>query len=65
MRNCNKCAKDNLCDGCDKLVNQKQEFSANLNEMKREPPNELVTCFLSIYQFEKDQNILFMKCIFN
>ena len=28
-----------LCDGCDKLVNQKKEFSANLNQMKREPPN--------------------------
>ena len=40
MRNCNKCAKDILCDGCDKLVNQNIDFSANLNELKREPPNE-------------------------
>ena len=24
----------------DKLVKQKKEFSANLNELKREPPNE-------------------------
>ena len=39
MRNCNKCAKDILCDNCDKLVNQKREFSANLNELKREAPN--------------------------
>ena len=39
MRNCNKCTKDVLCDDCDKLVNQKKEVSANLNELKREPPN--------------------------
>ena len=39
MRNCNKCTKDILCDDCDKLVNQKKKFSANLNELKREPPN--------------------------
>ena len=41
MRNCNKCTKDVLCDDCDKLVNQKKEFSANLNELKRGPPNEI------------------------
>ena len=39
MRNCNKSTKDIFCDNCDKLVNQKKEFSANLNEVKREPPN--------------------------
>ena len=22
MKNCNKCTKGNLCDGCDKIVNQ-------------------------------------------
>ena len=40
MRNCNKCTKDLICDGCDKLANQRKEFSANLNEIKREPPYE-------------------------
>ena len=40
MRNCNKCSKDQLCDDCDKLVNQNKEFSANLNELKREKPND-------------------------
>ena len=25
---------------CDRLVNQRKEFPANLNELKREPPNE-------------------------
>ena len=40
MRNCNKCTKDVFCDGCDRLVNQRKEFSANLNELKRQPPND-------------------------
>ena len=40
MRNCNKCDKDILCDGCDKLVNQNKEISANLKEVKRQAPNE-------------------------
>ena len=34
MRNCNKCVRDILCDGCDKLVNQNKEFSANLMKGK-------------------------------
>ena len=38
-RICNKCAKDNLCDGYVQLVNQNKDFSANLDELKREPPN--------------------------
>ena len=40
MRNCSNCIKDLLCDDCDKLVNQNKEFSANLNELKREKPND-------------------------
>ena len=40
MRNCNKCPKVLLCDFRDKLLNQNKEFSANFNELKREPPNE-------------------------
>ena len=40
MRNCNKCTKDILCDGCDKLVIQNKEFSANKSELKREKPNQ-------------------------
>ena len=38
--NCNTCVKDVLYDRCDGLVNQSKEFSANLNELKREPPFE-------------------------
>ena len=41
MTNCNNCIKEILCDDCDKLVNQRKEFSPNLNEMKREKPNNL------------------------
>ena len=40
MRNCSDCKKDGLCENCDKLVNQRKEFSANLNELKRQSPNE-------------------------
>ena len=39
-RNCDKCTKDILCNGCDNLVNQIKDFSANLNELKRQPANE-------------------------
>ena len=41
MRNCDRCTNEILCDDCDKLVNQKKKFSANLNELKREKPNDL------------------------
>ena len=40
MRSCSDCKKDVLCDSCNILVNQKKEFSANLNEMKPECPND-------------------------
>ena len=40
MKNCDNCTKDFLCDECDKLVNQNIEFSANLNEIKRQPLND-------------------------
>ena len=36
MRNCTDCQNDLLCDECDKLVNQKKKFSANLNELKQQ-----------------------------
>ena len=39
-RNCGDCKKDFLCEGCDKLVKQNKELSANLNEMRRQLPNE-------------------------
>ena len=39
-RNCSDCATDSLCDTCDKLFNQGKEVSANLNELKREAPDD-------------------------
>ena len=41
MRSCTDCQKDISCDRCDELVNQREEFSANLNELNRDPPNEI------------------------
>ena len=52
IKNCFDCKKDFLCDNCDKLVNQRKEFSANLNELKRQPPNECGHMPLSIKQFD-------------
>ena len=40
LKNCIDCKEDILCDNCDTLVNQRIEFSANLNELKRELPND-------------------------
>ena len=40
LRNCTTCKKDSLCDNCDKLVNQKKDFSTNLKELMRQPPND-------------------------
>ena len=35
MKKCSDCKNDSLCDRCDKLVNQKKKFSANLNELSK------------------------------
>ena len=40
MKNCNDCENDTLCESCDKLLNQKKEFTAKLNELKGEKPND-------------------------
>ena len=40
MKNCCKCTEDIPCENCDKLINQKKDFSTNLNELKRQAPNE-------------------------
>ena len=53
MKNCSGCTKDILCDSCDKLVNQNKEFSANLNELKREPPNESKQSIVLLSNFSK------------
>ena len=51
MRNCNKYTKEFSCDGSDELVNQKQDFSSNLNELKTQPPDEcghMLPCYKTI-----------------
>ena len=48
MRSCNYCKEDVLWEGCDKLVDQKKEYLANLNELKENLPMNLVICCLSI-----------------
>ena len=40
MGNCGDCKKDILGDNCDILINQRKYFSTNINERRREPPNE-------------------------
>ena len=40
IRNCKECTKHILCDDCDKLINQNKDFSANLNDIKRQPPTD-------------------------
>ena len=39
-RNCSECGEDGLCAKSDKVVKQREEVSANLNETKRQAPNE-------------------------
>ena len=40
MRFCNECNHKKMCDKCSYNINQNKEFQANLNELKRHPPNE-------------------------
>ena len=40
MRFCNKCNDIKICDRCNNQINENKEFEANLNELKRHPPNK-------------------------
>ena len=40
MRFCKECKDGILCTTCNKQINEKKEFEANLNELKRHPPKE-------------------------
>ena len=40
IRFCNKCNDKKLCDKCTNQINENKEFEANLNELKRRPPNK-------------------------
>ena len=40
MRFCNESNDRKVCEKCNNLINENKEFEANLNELKRLPPNE-------------------------
>ena len=40
MRRCNECKDGKLCTTCDNQVNEIKEFEANLNKLKRQPPDQ-------------------------
>ena len=40
MRFCNECNDKKLCNKCNYHINENKEFEANLNELKRHPPND-------------------------
>ena len=40
MRFCNECNDNKMCIKCNNQINENKEFEANLNELKRHPPNE-------------------------
>ena len=70
LKNCNECSKDISCDGCVKLVNKTKEISANLNEIGKPPPDEMVRWFYPSLVYN-DLNVIIvifdhsiMKCIF-
>ena len=40
MRFCDECNDKKVCDKCNNQINENKEFEANLNELKRHPPND-------------------------
>ena len=40
MRFCKKCNDIKMCDICNNQINENKEFEANINELKRHPPNK-------------------------
>ena len=40
MRFCNECDDKKVCNNCKNQINENKEFEANLNEIKRRPPNQ-------------------------
>ena len=39
MKYCNECNDKKMCNKCINRINENKEFEANLNELKRHPPN--------------------------
>ena len=40
MRFCNECNDEEMCNKCNNQINENKEFEANLNKLKRQPPND-------------------------
>ena len=40
MRFCKECNDNKMCVKCNNHINENKEFEANLNLLKRHPPNE-------------------------
>ena len=40
LRFCNECNDKTLCNKCNYQINENKEFKANLNELKRQAPND-------------------------
>ena len=40
MRFCNECNDKKMCNKCNNQINEKKEFEAKTNELKREAPND-------------------------
>ena len=41
LRFYNECNDSKMCDKCNFQINEKKEFEANLNELKKHPPIEV------------------------
>ena len=39
MRFCKECYDKKMCNNCNNQINEIKEIEANLNEIKRHPPN--------------------------
>ena len=40
LRFCNECNDQEFCNKCNNQINENKDFQANLNDLKRHPPNE-------------------------
>ena len=50
MRFCNESSTEKTCDKCNNNIIENKEFEANLNELKRHPPNDF-GYMLPYYEF--------------
>ena len=49
MRHCNACKDGIICTTCNNQINENKEFEANLNELKRQPPDDEFGYMLPCY----------------